>query len=148
MALKEQLQEDVKTALRAGLKQQVQTLRMLLAAIQQHEVDSRTDISDTDSLRILEKLVKQRRESAEQYTKASRPELAEKELLEADMLRAYLPEPLDDAALEKLIDESLVETGASSPKDMGKVMNSLRAKVQGRADMAQVSQLVKARLLG
>ena len=147
MALKEQLQEDVKTALRAGLKQQVQTLRMLLAAIQRQEIDARADISDADAFRILEKLVKQRRESAEQYTKADRPELAEKELQEADMLRAYLPEPLDDAALEKLIAQTLAETGASSPKDMGKVMNSLRAKVQGRADMAQVSQLVKARLV-
>ncbi|MGI9330744.1 MAG: GatB/YqeY domain-containing protein [Gammaproteobacteria bacterium] len=148
MALKEQLQQDVKTALRAGLKEQVQTLRMLLAAIQQHEVDSRADISDTDALRILEKLVKQRRESAEQYTKAERPELAEKELQEADMLRAYLPEPLDDAALDQLIIDALAETGASSPKDMGKVMNLLRAKVQGRADMSQVSKLVKTRLLG
>ena len=148
MALKDQILDDVKTALRAGDKPRLVTLRMLAAAIKQHEVDSRTQAEDPDTLRIVEKLVKQRREAAEQYRQAERAELADKELAEADILKAYLPEPLDEAALATLIDEVIATTGAASPRDMGKVMSELRAKVQGRADMSAVSQQVKARLTG
>lgn len=148
MALKNQIQDDVKTALRAGDKPRVTTLRMLLAAIKQYEVDERTEATDADTLRIVEKQVKQRREAAEQFNQASRPELAERELAEAELLRGYLPEPLDAAALEELIGAVIAETGASSARDMGQVMSALRGRVQGRADMGQVSQLVKARLAG
>ncbi|UCG73173.1 MAG: GatB/YqeY domain-containing protein [Chromatiales bacterium] len=148
MALKDQILDDVKAAMRAGEKSRLVTLRMLTAAIKQHEVDSRTEAEDADTLRIVEKLVKQRREAAEQFRKAGRTELADKEVAEADILKAYLPEPLDDAALDALIDEVIAATGAASPRDMGKVMNAIRAQAQGRADMGAVSKRVKARLAG
>jgi uncharacterized protein YqeY len=148
MALKEQILDDVKSALRAGDKLRLGTLRMLAAAIKQHEVDSRAEVTDADTLRIVEKLVKQRREAAVQFSDAGREELADKELAEADILTGYLPEPLDAATLAALIDEAVTATGASSQRDMGKVMNALRPKVQGRADMGAVSQQVKARLTG
>lgn len=148
MALKDQILDDVKAALRAGDKSRLVTLRMLAAAIKQHEVDSRAEVQDTDTLRIVEKLVKQRREAAEQYRDAQRGDLADKELAEADMLKAYLPEPLDEAALATLIDQAIASTGASSPRDMGKVMNAIKAQAQGRADMGAISKLVKARLTG
>jgi uncharacterized protein YqeY len=148
MALKDQILDDVKTALRAGDKLRLITLRMLAAAIKQHEVDTRTPAEDADTLRSVEKLVKQRREAATQFRDAGRAELADKELAEADILKAYLPEPLDDATLDALIDEVIAATGAESPKDMGKVMNAIRAQAQGRADMGAVSKRVKARLAG
>jgi uncharacterized protein YqeY len=148
MALKEQILDDVKSALRAGDKLRLGTLRMLAAAIKQHEVDSRAEVTDADTLRIVEKLVKQRREAAVHFSDAGREELADKELAEADILTGYLPEPLDAATLAALIDEAVTATGASSQRDMGKVMNALRPKVQGRADMGAVSQQVKARLTG
>jgi len=148
MALKDQILEDIKTAMRAGEKDRLVTLRMLSAAIKQLEVDSRTEAADADTLRIVEKLVKQRREAASQFRDADRPELADKELAEADILTAYLPEPLDEAALTALIEEAIAATGAASPKDMGKVMAAVKAKAQGRADMGRVSQQVKARLAG
>jgi len=148
MALKDQILDDVKTALRAGDKLRLVTLRMLAAAIKQQEVDTRATVEDADTLRIVEKLVKQRREAAAQFTDAGRAELADKELAEADILKAYLPEPLDDATLDALIDEVIAATGASSPRDMGKVMNAIRGQAQGRADMGAVSQRVKARLAG
>jgi uncharacterized protein YqeY len=148
MALKDQILADIKSAMRAGEKDRLVTLRMLSAAIKQHEVDSRSEVADTDTLRIVEKLVKQRREAATQYQDANRAELADKELAEADILQAYLPEPLDDAALDALIDEAIAAAGATSPRDMGKVMAAVKARAQGRADMGQVSQRVKARLTG
>jgi uncharacterized protein YqeY len=148
MALKDQIQDEVKAALRAGEKERLVTLRMLTAAIKQHEVDTRTPATDTDTLRIIEKLIKQRREAAEQFSNAQRAELAAKELAEAEILRGFLPQPLEPAGLQALIDEVIAATGASSLRDMGKVMNAIRARVQGRADMATVSQEVKARLGG
>ena len=148
MALKDQILDDVKTALRAGDKLRLVTLRMLAAAIKQQEVDTRATVEDADTLRIVEKLVKQRREAAAQFSDAGRAELADKELAEADILKAYLPEPLDDATLDALIDEVIAATGATSPRDMGKVMNAIRGQAQGRADMGAVSQRVKARLAG
>jgi uncharacterized protein YqeY len=146
MALKDQILDEVKSALRAGDKDRLVTLRMLTAAIKQHEVDTRTPVTDTDTLRIVEKLIKQRREAAEQFSKAGRAELADKELAETRILRAFLPKPLEPGALNALIDEVIATTGASSPRDMGKVMREIRARVQGRADMGTVSQQVKARL--
>ena len=148
MALKDQILDDVKTALRAGDKLRLVSLRMLAAAIKQQEVDTRATVEDADTLRIVEKLVKQRREAAAQFSDAGRAELADKELAEADILKAYLPEPLDDATLDALIDEVIAATGATSPRDMGKVMNAIRGQAQGRADMGTVSQRVKARLAG
>ena len=148
MALKKQIQDDMKDALRAGDKTRVSTLRMLLAAIQQREVDERTELDDTAALQIVEKLIKQRREAARQFADAKRAELEAKELAEARMLQVYLPEPLDADQLAGLIDAAIASAGATSIRDMGKVMAQLRGEVQGRADMADVSQQVKARLQG
>ena len=146
MALKEQIQEDVKTAMRAGDKPRVTTLRMLVAAVKQREVDERIEADDALVLQVTEKLIKQRREAARQYAEAGRDELEAKELAEADMLQVYLPEPLGADELAAMIDEVIDETGAASPRDMGKVMNALRERAQGRADMSELSKLVKARL--
>ncbi len=147
MALKSDIQEDMKSAMRAGEKERLGTIRLILAAIKQREVDSRKDVSDEDVLQLLEKMVKQRRESAEQYRKGNRPELAEREEREIELIGAYLPEPLSSDELQALITDAIAQTGASSMKDMGKVMGMVKSRAQGRADMGQVSAQVKA-LLG
>ena len=136
----------MKAAMRAGAKLQLVTIRMLLAAITQREVDERTATTDTAVLQILEKLIKQRRESATQFAAGNRPDLEAKELAEIAQLQAYLPAALSPAELEALLDEAMAATGASSMKDMGKVMAALREKAQGRADFATIGERVKARL--
>ena len=146
MALKTDIQNDMKTAMRAGDKERLGTIRMVLAAIKQREVDTREDVSDTDVLQLLEKMVKQRRESAEQYRSGKRPELAEREEREIEFIRVYLPEPLSDEDLQALIAEAIATAGATSMKDMGKVMGLVKAEAQGRADMGKVSAAVKERL--
>ncbi len=146
MSLKARIQSDTKTALRAGDKLRVSTLRMLLAAIQQRELDGRKTLDEDALLGIVEKQVKQRREAATQYQDGGRTELADKELAEADILTGYLPEPLSDTELQALIDGAIASTAAAGMKDMGKVMNEVRSQAQGRADMGKVSQLVKDRL--
>jgi len=148
MALKARIQSDMKDAMRAGDKERLTTIRMLLAAIKQREVDERIELDDAATLQIIEKQIKQRREAAAQIAQASRPELESKELAEAEILGVYLPEPLDDDALQALIDSVIAASGATGIRDMGKVMNALREQAQGRADMGRVSQLVKARLAG
>jgi uncharacterized protein YqeY len=145
-ALKARIQADMKTAMRAGDKLQLVTIRMLLAAITQREVDERTPTTDTAVLQILEKLVKQRRESATQFAAGNRPDLEAKELAEIALLQAYLPAALSPAELDALIDQAIATTGASSMKDMGKVMAALREQAQGRADFATIGERVKARL--
>jgi len=146
MSLKTQIQTDTNNALRAGDKLRVSTLRMLLAAIQQREVDGRETLGEDALLGIVEKQIKQRREAATQYESGARAELAEKELAEAEILQSYLPEPLSDSDLASLIDTAITSTSAASMKDMGKVMTAVREQAQGRADMGKVSQLVKDRL--
>lgn len=146
MSLKTQIQSDTNNALRAGDKLRVSTLRMLLAAIQQREVDGRETLGEDALLSIVEKQIKQRREAATQYESGARAELAEKELAEAEILQSYLPEPLSDSDLASLIDTAITSTSAASMKDMGKVMTAVREQAQGRADMGKVSQLVKDRL--
>jgi uncharacterized protein YqeY len=121
---------------------------MLLSAIKQREVDERTETTDTAVLQILEKLVKQRRESATQFAAGNRPDLETKELAEIALLQAYLPAALSPAELDSLINEVIASTGAASMKDMGKVMAALREKAQGRADFATIGERVKARLSG
>ncbi len=145
-SLKERIQEETKAAMRAKDKARLATLRMINAAIKQREVDERTELNDEQVLAVLEKMLKQRRESVEQYRKAGREELAAKEEAEMAVIRAFLPEPLSEAELDALIDAAVAETGAQSLCDMGKVMGKLRPQVQGRADMAQVSAKIKARL--
>jgi uncharacterized protein YqeY len=146
MSLKARINEDVKTAMRGGEKLRLGTLRMLLAAIKQREVDERREMAEADVLQIVEKLIKQRREAAAQFGAAGRTDLESKENEEARLLTAYLPAPLSESELAALLDEAITGTGAAGMKDMGKVMNALRPKVQGRADMGQLSNLVKARL--
>jgi uncharacterized protein YqeY len=145
-ALKARIQDDMKAAMRAGEKERLATVRMLLAAIKQREVDERTDTTDTAVLQIVEKLIKQRRESATQFAAGERPDLEAKELAEIQLLQVYLPAALSPAELDALIDQVMAATGASSMKDMGKVMAGLRERAQGRADFAVVGERVKARL--
>jgi uncharacterized protein len=136
----------MKQAMRSGDKARLGTIRMALAAIQQREVDERVELDDTAVLAVIEKMIKQRRESVDQYRAGGREDLAAKEAAEIELLSGYLPEPLDDAELAAMIDAAVAETGATSMKDMGRVIAQLRAQAQGRADMAVVSARVKARL--
>ncbi len=146
MSLKTQLNDDVKTALRAGDKPRVGVLRMALAAIKQREVDERIELDEAQVLATLEKMIKQRRESASQYERGNREDLAARELAEIELLAAYLPAPLSETELEALIEAAVSESGATSVRDMGKVMGLVKQRAAGRADMGQVSQRVKARL--
>lgn len=146
MTLKEQIQEDMKTAMRAKETLRLSTIRMLLAAIKQKEVDGRVELNDENILDILTKMVKQRKDSADIYTQAARSELAQKELDEIIILQNYLPQALSTEEIEKLIKEAIVQSEAASMKDMGKVMNLLRPQLAGRADMGIVSQMIKAAL--
>lgn len=144
--LKDQITADMKSAMRAGDKDRLGVIRMLKAAIQRREVDERIELDDAGVLKAIEKLVKQGQDSAEQFSKGGRQELADKELAEIKILKAYLPEPLSDAELGSLIDAAITATGAESLRDMGKVMNAIREQSQGRADMGTAGALVKARL--
>ena len=147
MTLKVRIQEDVKNAMRAQQREQLAVLRLVTAAIKQKEVDERVNLDDTQVLAVLDKMVKQRRESLEQYEKAGRDDLASVERFELDLIQTYLPEQLSDEELSGLISTTISELGASSIRDMGPVMNALRGQVQGRADMKAVSQAVKNQLM-
>lgn len=148
MELKVRIQEDVKQAMRARDRERLAALRLISAALKQKEVDERIELNDEQVLAVLDKMVKQRRESLEQYEKAGREDLASRERFELEVIQGYLPEPLDPAELGALIRAAIEEVGASSVRDMGPVMNALRGRVQGRADMKAVSQAVKAQLSG
>ncbi len=145
-SLKQRITDDMKSAMRAGEKERLGTIRLILAAIKQVEVDTRKALDDTSILAILDKMVKQRRESIAQYEKAGRDELAAKEQAEIEIIQAYLPEQLSDDAIDALITTAISDTGASSLRDMGKVMGMLKPKLQGRADMGAVSAKIKQRL--
>lgn len=146
MSAKSRLKDDMKTAMRSGDKARLGVIRMALAAIQQREVDERIELDDAAVLGVIEKMIKQRRESVEQFRAGGREELAAKEAAEIELLSTYLPEPLSEAELAALVDAAIADTGAASMKDMGRVMAQLRATAQGRADMAALSSQVKARL--
>jgi uncharacterized protein YqeY len=146
MSLKAQIKSDMKTALKAGEKERLSTIRMLLSAIQMREIDAKEELGDSEVLQIVEKLIKQRKDSAQQFAAADRPEREAQELSEAEMLQVYMPEQLSAAELETMVSEIMAATGASSMQDMGKVMGQLKAKAQGRADMGTLSALVKSRL--
>ena len=146
MSVKNQLRDDMKQAMRSGDKARLGVVRMALAAIQQREVDERIELDDAGVLGVLEKMIKQRRKSVQQYRAGGRQDLVDKESAEIELLSAYLPEPLDAAELAALVDQVVAETGAASMKDMGKVMAELRNRAQGRADMAALSAQVKSRL--
>ena len=143
---KERLQDDVKAALKAGDRARLGVLRMVMAAIKQREVDSRETLDDGTVLGILEKMVKQRQDAIIQFERGGRSDLVAKETAEIDVIRTYLPEPLDAAALTTLIEAAITDTGATTPTDMGRVMAAIKKNAAGRADMGQVSQLVRARL--
>ena len=146
MTLKDQIQQDTKDALRAGDRDRLGVLRMAMAAIKQREVDERVEMTDPDVLAVLEKMVKQRRESVSQYEAGGRQDLADKERSEIEVLKAYLPEPMSDADLDGLIAELVAESGAESVRDMGKVMGLLKARAQGRVDMGAASARVRKAL--
>lgn len=148
MSLKDQITEDMKTAMRAQDKQKLGTIRLLQSAIKQQEVDNRITLDDTAILAVIEKAIKQRRESIKQYELGGRADLVAVEQAELDVLQTYLPEQLSEAELSALIVAAIAETGAASVKDMGKVMNLLKPKVQGRCDMGAMSGLIKAKLGG
>ena len=147
-SLKERLQNDTNAALRAGDKARLSVLRLAMAAIKQREIDSREDLTDDDVLGLLEKMVKQHNDSITQFKHGNREDLVAKEEAEVEVLKEYLPEQLDEAATLALVDEVIAGTGASSPKDMGRVMGELKARAAGQIDMGKVSGLVKSRLVG
>jgi uncharacterized protein YqeY len=144
--LKERITEDMKAAMRGGDKERLGTIRMLQAAIKQREVDERITLDDAQVLAVIEKMVKQRKESIVQFEQGGRADLAAKEKAEIEQLQAYLPAQLSDAEIEALIREAIATTGAASIKDMGKVMGAVKAKAAGRADMGAVSARIKAAL--
>ncbi len=146
MSLKLQLTDDMKTAMRAHDKRRLGVIRLALAAIKQREVDERIELDDGQILTALEKMLKQRRDSVTQYEAAQREDLAEQERYEIDVLQTYLPKQLDSAELDAMIEAAIKETGAESMRDMGKVMGLLKERAAGRADMAEVSKQIKARL--
>jgi uncharacterized protein YqeY len=146
--LKSRIQDEVKDAMRGRDRERLNALRLITAAIKQKEVDDRVDLDDQAVIGVLEKMIKQRRDSIEQYQRAGRDDLAAREAYEIEVIQTYMPAALDDAEVETLIDAALKQTGASSMKDMGKVMGALKAKVQGRADMGAVGAKVKTRLGG
>ena len=148
MSLKSRIQDDVKNAMRAQQRERLAVLRLVTAAIKQKEVDERIELDDAQVLAVLDKMVKQRRESLEQYRSAGRDDLADQEAFELELIQTYLPEPLAENELAELIRKNIEDTGASSIRDMGAVMNALRPQVQGRADMKAVSQAVKNQLMG
>ena len=144
--LKARITEDMKSAMRSKEKLRLTTIRSILAAIKQLEVDTRTEQDDTAVLAVLDKMCKQRRESIAQFEKASRSDLVEQEEAELEVIQVYLPEPLSDDELQTLITDAMAETGASSVRDMGKVMSYIKPKAQGRADMGKVSGMIKSQL--
>ncbi|MDH5230030.1 MAG: GatB/YqeY domain-containing protein [Gammaproteobacteria bacterium] len=144
--LKERLQQAVKDAMKAREKERLGVIRLIMAAIKQREVDERIELDDTQILAVLEKMVKQRRESISQFELAGRDELAAKEAAEITIISEFQPEPLSDAEVDAAIEQALQSTGASAMKDMGKVMGVLQGQLKGRADMSLVSAKIKARL--
>ncbi|TDR19604.1 GatB/YqeY domain-containing protein [Marinicella litoralis] len=146
MSLKAQIMNDIKTAMKAKDKETLGTVRMLSAAIKQVEVDERRELSDADILAIVTKMVKQRKDAAEQFAQAERTDLEVKELAEIKILEVYLPEQLSAEDVTAIVQSIIVETEAKGMQDMGKVMGLVKAKVAGQADMGQVGQIVKAAL--
>ena len=146
MTLKDRINDDIKVAMRAKDKARLGTLRMLSSAIRNAEIQQGGELTEPDQLAVLNKLLKQRRESAEQYRDGGRDEQAAAEEAEAKVLEEYLPAALSDEEINQAIDEAIAESGAASPKEMGKVMGLLKDRLQGRADMGEISRRVKERL--
>jgi uncharacterized protein len=148
MSLKDRITEDMKTAMRAGEKERLATIRLILSAIKQREVDERITLDDSQVMAAIEKMVKQRKEAITQFEAGGRADLVAKETAEIAILQTYLPAQMSDPEIDGLIAESIASTGAVSIKDMGKVMAAVKAKAQGRADMGAVSARIKQKLSG
>jgi uncharacterized protein YqeY len=148
MSLKQRLTDDMKAAMKGGEKERLGVIRLANAAIKQREVDERIELDDTQVLSVLEKMVKQRRDSITQFRAAGREDLASQEEFELGVLQGYLPEQLGQAELDAIVAKAIADAGATSPKDMGKVVGLVKPQVTGRADMGQVSALVRAKLGG
>ncbi len=146
MSLKGQITDDVKVAMKAGDKDRLKVLRLITAAMKQVEVDERKELVDADVLGILNKMVKQRRDSITQYTDGNRKDLADIEQAEIAVIETYLPTQLSEEEIDEMVDEAIATTGAENIRDMGKVMGEIKSKAQGRADMGVVGAKVKARL--
>ncbi len=145
-ALKSRLLEDMKSSMKSGDKGRLLVIRNMLSAIKQIEVDERIELDDARVIAVLDKMSKQRRESIAQFSAAGRDDLVENETTELEIIQEYLPEALSEEEINAAIEEAISSTGADSMKDMGKVMGMLKPKLQGRADMGKVSQLIKSRL--
>ncbi|ODU48117.1 GatB/YqeY domain-containing protein [uncultured Aquimonas sp.] len=148
MSLKQRLTDDMKAAMKGGDKERLAVIRLVNAAIKQREVDERIQLDDTQVLSVLEKMIKQRRDSVSQYEAANREDLAAIERFEISVIQDYMPQALSEAEIDALIEAAIAETGAASGRDMGKVVGVLKPKVAGRADMGAVSARIKARLGG
>ena len=148
MSLKERITDDMKAAMRSGEKERLGVIRMITSAIKQREVDERITLDDAQVLSVLEKMIKQRKESLVQFQAGNRPDLVDKENAEITLLQTYMPSQLSDADLDGLIADAIAATGAASIKDMGKVMGIIKQKAQGRADMGAVGAKIKAKLGG
>ena len=148
MTLKERIQDDMKAAMRAGEKERLGTIRMILAGIKQREVDERIQLDDAQVMNVLEKMIKSRKESLVHFQAGGRQDLIDKETAEINLIQPYLPAQLSDAEIDALIAEAIAATGASSVKDMGKAMGLIKSKAQGKADMAVVGAKLKAKLSG
>lgn len=144
--MRAKIMNDIKTAMKAGEKPKVATLRLIQAAIQSAEIEKKSDLSEADVIQVMTKMVKQRRDSIEQYSNAGRPELAANEQAEIDIIETYLPKQMSDDEIAAAVDEAIAETGASSPKDMGKVMGALKTKYAGQMDFQKASGRVKSAL--
>jgi len=147
-SLKTRLQTDMKSSMKSGDKNRLGVIRLMLSAIKQVEVDERIELDDSRITAVLDKMAKQRRESIAQFDKAGRDDLSSIEKAELEILQEYLPEALSEDEINALVEQSISATGAATIKDMGKVMGMLKPQLQGRADMSQVSQLIKSRLAG
>jgi uncharacterized protein YqeY len=148
MTLKERITEDMKAAMRSGEKERLGVIRLITSAIKQREVDERIVLDDVQVLSVLEKMIKQRKESVVQFQAGNRQDLVDKENSEITLLQGYMPAQLSDVELDALIGEAVASTGASSIKDMGKVMAIIKSKAQGRADLGKVGAKIKAKLGG
>jgi len=148
MSLKTRIIDDVKAAMRGGDARRRDALRLLLSALKQREVDERKELADADVVAVMEKMIKQRRESIVQFEKGGRQDLAQNEQFEVEIFQAYMPQALSGAEIEAAVAEAIAAAGAKAPSDMGKVMGILKGKLAGRADMSKVSGLVKAKLAG
>jgi uncharacterized protein YqeY len=148
MPLRDQLNEEIKSAMKARETERLNALRLMLAAVKQREVDERVTLDDAGVVSVVEKMIKQRRDSIAQFEKAARADLADKERFEISVIEAYLPRQMSQQELDAAVAEALAATGAKTPADMGKVMGLLKPKLAGRADMGKVSALVTAKLAG